>query len=116
MGYFWEAIPVWQALSSRETIGYDSTHNLGLSSIAGISCHAEMRIESRITGIGQKPNVAGKVLVKWDYNGTVGTYICIDHSNLQDFEVGQYANDNIEREPALIAKGDIPSFETDTYC
>ena len=35
-----------------------------------------MRIESRITGIGQKPNVAGKVLVKWDYNGTVGTYIC----------------------------------------
>lgn len=42
-----------------------------------------MRIESRITGIGQKPNVAGKVLVKWDYNGTVGTYICIDHSNLR---------------------------------
>ena len=72
-----------------------------------------MRIESRITGIGQKPNVAGKVLVKWDYNGTVGTYICIDHSNLRTL---RWANMPTITEPALIAKGDIPSFETDTYC
>ena len=76
MAYFWEAIPVWQALSSRATIVYDSTHNLGLFSIAGISCYAELRMESRITSIGQRPiNVAGKVLVKWDYNGTVGIHL-----------------------------------------